>query len=834
MKIKSLLLIIAVYFTLFNTTALYAKPNNDSKKSAINTLLPIQISDDGQWLLYIKSSGDNISQSYNLINTNTKKEVNFDYLAEKAILANHDIFITNHKSTFTIHNLNNSEKDIILTDVKHYEVDSKQAILYYISDTNQLIILDLKHREKKQIIEIPNASQFHLNENKSFLIYKENFPTGKIYNLNLKTLQANEIKIGQLKNLYWNLNHDHCAIIDQDNILYLLDLKENVLTKKLPLTGKVSNVLFYPNNDIFVREVSTGPKKYIESTFVDIWGSGLGSKTPSNYKPKEDLKIQDYFIKSTSNKVVALDPDFNYRFIPINNHIIKVNTKLHFDHIKYKDVYSYNILNLNTEEEQYLTDNSHTRFSMNFYPSFDNTLLLYQKGNETTWEVFNPKTNEKTYFEGNDSSQIIPFWSTTSNMLVFSRGRNLIKLDIEKTKEEVIASFKKGSSISIQNNKNLAKQNIVYYLVDTTEPIILLQTHNNAQNLFSLTNTKIKQLTSNTSNTQGYIRTSPKFSTNNNLTFVWTQENFNQPPTMYVYKNNSTSLLKEDSVAKEQLNWQKRKLITYKDKFGTELQGYLYYPKNYDKNKSYPMITIIYHELWGGNGLHPGMFQNTTYFNTRGYNRPLFLEHGYFVFTPATHVTHEGPGIAAVDCVEQAISEVLKQEPSIQKDKIGLTGHSFGAYKTSFIATQTDIFAAIISVSGQHDLNTDAPFRFSTHLNRPEYTRTETGQLNMQSSFAENPEKYLANSPLANAHKIKTPILLSTGINDDNVFWEQTRTMQMAITRHNSGPSIALFYKKSTHVKRGEEALDFTQRNLDWFDYFLKDNTSIEWIKNSI
>ena len=79
------------------------------------------------------------------------------------------------------------------------------------------------------------------------------------------------------------------------------------------------------------------------------------------------------------------------------------------------------------------------------------------------------------------------------------------------------------------------------------------------------------------------------------------------------------------------------------------------------------------------------------------------------------------------------------------------------------------------------------------------------------------------------AEKVKSPILLWTGMEDFNVHWEQSREFLMALKR-NKKKAIALFYPTEGHsLLNVNNKVDLAQKIEDWFEHFLKDNRK-EWI----
>ncbi|MGA1494929.1 MAG: prolyl oligopeptidase family serine peptidase, partial [Rhodothermales bacterium] len=133
--------------------------------------------------------------------------------------------------------------------------------------------------------------------------------------------------------------------------------------------------------------------------------------------------------------------------------------------------------------------------------------------------------------------------------------------------------------------------------------------------------------------------------------------------------------------------WGHTELVDFVNANGHPLQGRLLYPADYEEGKQYPMIVYIY-EL-RSQSLHTYSMPS----RTNAYNQRRFSSEGYFVFEPDIVYRLRDPGMSAVEALVPAVEAVVATG-MIDPDRIGLTGHSWGAYQTSFVVTQTDIFSA--------------------------------------------------------------------------------------------------------------------------------------------
>ncbi|MPM86248.1 Dipeptidyl-peptidase 5 [bioreactor metagenome] len=215
--------------------------------------------------------------------------------------------------------------------------------------------------------------------------------------------------------------------------------------------------------------------------------------------------------------------------------------------------------------------------------------------------------------------------------------------------------------------------------------------------------------------------------------------------------------------------------------------------------------------------------------NSDGFNLRLLLEKGYFVYFPDIVYGEKGPGLSALDCVHHAL-DALEDNPCIDKNRIGLFGFSHGGYETNFIATHSDRFAAYIAGAGNSDI-VRSYFSYNNNFWRPFYFQFETGQYEMKKSFSEDKQFYFQNSPIHYVDRVNAPILLWTGKEDQNIYWEQTMEFYIGLKR-NRKKVIALFYPGEGHAFFSQEAChDISLRILDWFDYYLKGKKGVEWIK---
>ena len=309
--------------------------------------------------------------------------------------------------------------------------------------------------------------------------------------------------------------------------------------------------------------------------------------------------------------------------------------------------------------------------------------------------------------------------------------------------------------------------------------------------------------------------------------FLYVKQDYSRSPALYV-TDDFTTVKQVVATNPQQQNyyWGKSELVSFTNKKGKKMQGALYYPANYEAGKKYPMIVYIYEIL--SNTVH-------NYFapsRRSPYNTTNFTSTGYFVFRPDIVYEINDPGMSAVNCVVPAVEEVLKTG-MIDKDKVGIMGHSWGAYQTSFLITQTNIFKAAIAGAPLTNL---ISMSNSIYWNSgvPDSKIFETSQGRFSGPWYETMQDHIRNSPMFNAANIQTPLLVTFGDKDGAVDWHQGIEMYSTMRRMQK-PMILLVYADENHgFTKKEDQIDYQRRQKEFFDYYLLGKPGEKWITEGV
>lgn len=305
---------------------------------------------------------------------------------------------------------------------------------------------------------------------------------------------------------------------------------------------------------------------------------------------------------------------------------------------------------------------------------------------------------------------------------------------------------------------------------------------------------------------------------------VFIREHYHLAPQLVVKNGGGNpKVLCQSNEQQQQYYWGFSKLIAYENSKGQPLNGALFYPAGYDADKSYPMVVYIYERQ---SDVY-NQYVNPSLLNQDGFNVSNLTTQGYFVLLPDIAYKEGEPGKSAVDCVVSAVNEVLVNE-SVDKNRIGLVGHSFGGYETSFIVTQTNLFAAAISGAGFNDF-VSSYLSVGSNNKKQDCWRYENNQLRMDVPLFDDFDRYLRNSPITFAAKVETPFLIWAGINDSAIDYRQSLEFHLALRRLGK-PNILLLYEKGGHgLTQREYQIDISQRMLHWWDYYLKGGKKPDW-----
>ena len=267
-----------------------------------------------------------------------------------------------------------------------------------------------------------------------------------------------------------------------------------------------------------------------------------------------------------------------------------------------------------------------------------------------------------------------------------------------------------------------------------------------------------------------------------------------------------------------QLRGIKKQLVTYKRADGVQCSFTLYLPPNYKEGTRLPTVVWAYPIEFTDPttaGQITGSTQRATSIN--GASHLFFLLEGYAVLDNATMPVVGTPETVNNTYVEQI---VMSARAAIDKatemgvtdpDRVGVGGHSYGAFMTANLLAHSDLFRAGIARSGAYN-RTLTPFGFQSE----------------RRTIWEAPELYLKVSPFMFASKINEPMVMIHGEADDNTgtFPIQSERMYQAMKGHGATVRLVMLPHEA-HGYAGRESVEHVlYEMISWFDKYVKNAPS--------
>ncbi|MFO0930083.1 MAG: prolyl oligopeptidase family serine peptidase [Gemmataceae bacterium] len=273
---------------------------------------------------------------------------------------------------------------------------------------------------------------------------------------------------------------------------------------------------------------------------------------------------------------------------------------------------------------------------------------------------------------------------------------------------------------------------------------------------------------------------------------------------------------------KAALVWGQAELIRYRSGDDVPLQAMLIRPEDYNPNRKYPLIVYIYERL--SQNLHlfvdprPGTSINPSF----------YASNGYLVLLPDITYTVGHPGASAVKCVLPAVQAAIDRG-GVDEAAIGLQGHSWGGYQTVYLTTQTPRFRA--AAAGAPVCNMTSAYggiRWGTGLPRQfQYERTQS---RLGGTLWQMPSRFVENSPLFQADRIRTPLLILHNDHDDAVPFEQGLELYLALRRLDRAAYLFNYRGELHGLRQRVNQKDYTVRLQQFFDHHLKGAPPPGWM----
>ncbi|MFA6543993.1 MAG: prolyl oligopeptidase family serine peptidase, partial [Limisphaerales bacterium] len=298
--------------------------------------------------------------------------------------------------------------------------------------------------------------------------------------------------------------------------------------------------------------------------------------------------------------------------------------------------------------------------------------------------------------------------------------------------------------------------------------------------------------------------------------FITRRDSPNRPPNYFIryQADGSRKAITDFHDLMPQLRGIRKQLVTYQRPDGVALSYMLYLPADYQPGQRLPTILWAYPREFSDSDTAGQVTTSAKRYTTFSAASHLFLvTQGYAILDNATMPVIGDSKKANDTFLEQIISSAKAAvDKAVEMgiadpNRVGVGGHSYGAFMVANLMAHTDIFRVGVARSGAYN-RTLTPFGFQ----------------NERRSLWEVPDIYSRMSPFMFAHRINEPLLLIHGDADNNpgTFPLQSERLYQAI-KGNGGITRLVILPHESHNYEARESVEHVHwETVQWFDKYLK------------
>ncbi len=298
--------------------------------------------------------------------------------------------------------------------------------------------------------------------------------------------------------------------------------------------------------------------------------------------------------------------------------------------------------------------------------------------------------------------------------------------------------------------------------------------------------------------------------------FVTRRESASEPPNLFLRRMGvgEARKLTDFDDPTPLLRQIEKRIVRYTRADGVALSGQLYLPPGWKPGTRLPLVVWAYPQDYPDEGT-ASQTSGTPHHFTRisGPSQLLFALAGYAVLDDAALPIVGHPETMNDRFVEQSVASVraaidyLAGEGIADPERVGVGGHSYGAYMTAMLLAHSELFRAGIARSGAYN-RTLTPFGFQAE----------------RRTLWEAPESYLKLSPFLDAARIKAPLLLIHGAEDQNPGTLPIQSERLFQALKGTGGRVRFVaLPHEGHAYRARESvLHVVWEMLSWFDRHVK------------
>lgn len=320
---------------------------------------------------------------------------------------------------------------------------------------------------------------------------------------------------------------------------------------------------------------------------------------------------------------------------------------------------------------------------------------------------------------------------------------------------------------------------------------------------------------------QGWVESIAKvlISAQGDLSYITRKESSSIVPNYHLKRTDGKGdvMLTQFEDPTPQIRGIKKQLVKYTRADGVPLSATLYLPANYQEGQRLPLLVWAYPlefndaDTAGQVSATPNRFTRMT-----SISHLSLLTQGYAIMDDATMPIVGDPETMNDTFIEQIVASAkaaIDQAVELgvaDRDRVAIGGHSYGAFMTANLMAHCDLFQAGVARSGAYN-RTLTPFGFQSER-RPLW---------------EAKDIYIHISPFMHAEKIKKPLLLIHGENDNNpgTFPIQSQRMYQAIKGNGGHVRLVMLPLESHGYRARESVLHTHAETIEWLNRYVRDRT---------
>lgn len=874
MKIVNLFVSFIIFSILFFSSAeslcaqeVRKKELKEADYSLWHHLITQGISEHGKWITYTHkyaSSKDTlfVKNAHSLITYAIKAGFNATFLNESKLVCQKEA------NKFIMLDLITGEQSS-LNNVTEYAVAKNNAMLILKQTDayqNSLLFTDANGKISKTI---PNLINWKLNPDKTKLAYStkvaDEFAV-KIINLDRAVKETFVTKqTSEPRQMEWSASGNLLAFLtskgsnikkmgrgavhaynDQSHTLWEIELSnypELIPTHHMGESYKAALLISEDEKRVFFGMEEIKPRSNPDASAVQVWNTADRSIYPGKVKMSDFRRYAIIVAWQMEKGVLNQITDKDLPFIQLDANLqyaITSNPLEYEPQFKYNGDRDYYINNLETGDKRLFLKAASGEPS-DLVASPNGRYLLYFK--KYQWWSYNLKSKKHTLLtngikllETEDDDANVKAGSPSRIACFANKDREVYiydEFDLWKIKtdgsaaERITKGREANTRFKLLNSAQIKTKTFNYNGIQAAEMDI------NKPWYFKTINNKDQSngiVVYNKNNSAKPLVIKNKLITDILLTadgknILLNAQSFNLPPQLSILsiRDKKEKIVHQSNPLHEKYYYGKSELFSF-NVLNQSVDGVLLYPSNYNPQKKYPMIVHIYQtqtqEL--------NAYKNPSLLDQRGFNSSNFTTQGYFVCLP--NMIYEIGNTAEITskCINAAVQKIIDKD-IIDKDRIGLIGHSYGGYETNAVVTHKNPFRTAISGASYSDLAADY-LHVAWDFKTADYRRYEFGQMRMGSTLFEDPERYHKNSSILKADAISIPILLWSGADDQHVDVNHSYKLHMALRRLQKN-SVMLIYPFEKHViQKPTNQIDLSTKIKEWFDYYLNKGEYKPWM----